>query len=187
MNDKLLAHFHPNEVKSALFSMAPLKACGLDDFSSFFFQRSGSATSGVVGRNNLGLIMAACSVQHENVANAFMAEALACRQAVLFARELGFSRVIIEGVSLTVIKKLNSDAVDRSLICPIVHDIKILSLDFNNISFCFVRRGANKAAHALAHECRNNPGPCYWVEEAPVATTTKCELDRTRLEQVQVP
>ncbi|KAL4282031.1 hypothetical protein GQ457_03G028010 [Hibiscus cannabinus] len=131
--------------------------------------------------------MATCFVQHENVANAFMAEALACRQAILFARELGFSRVIIEGVSLTVIKKLNLDAVDRSLICSIVHDIKILSMDFNSISFCFVRRGANKTVHVLAHECRNNPGPCYWVEEASVATTTECELDRSRLEQVQVP
>ncbi|KAK9013150.1 hypothetical protein V6N11_041169 [Hibiscus sabdariffa] len=121
--------------------------------------RSGSITTGVVGRNNLGLIIASCSIQHENVADAFVAEALACRQVVWFARELGFSRVIIEGDSLTVIKKLNSNAVDR----------------------------ANKAAHALAYECRRFPGPCYWVEEAPVATTAECELDRSRLEQVSVP
>ncbi|KAK8491137.1 hypothetical protein V6N12_047576 [Hibiscus sabdariffa] len=118
----------------------------------------------VVGRNSLVLIMASCSIQHEKVADAFMVEALACRQAVVFARELGLSRMIIEGDSLTVIKKLNSDVVDRSLICPIVHDIKILSKDFSIISLCFVRRGANKAAHALSHEYQSNLGPCYLVE-----------------------
>ncbi|KAK8479940.1 hypothetical protein V6N12_030476 [Hibiscus sabdariffa] len=101
--------------------------------------------------------------------------------------ELGFSKVIIEGDSLTVIKKLNSNAVDRSVICPIVHNIKILSKDFSSISFCFVRRGANKATHALAHECGSNHGPCYWIEKAPVATMTECGLDRSRLVQVHVP
>ncbi|KAK8476619.1 hypothetical protein V6N11_035645 [Hibiscus sabdariffa] len=98
--------------------------------------------------------MASCSIQHENVADAFMAEAL---------------------------------AFDRSVICPIVHNIKILSKDFSSISFCFVRRGANKATHALAHECGSNHGPCYWIEKAPVATMTECGLDRSRLVQVHVP
>ncbi|KAL4385770.1 hypothetical protein GQ457_15G007970 [Hibiscus cannabinus] len=164
------------------FWQAPPELVVKFNFDSAFSSRS--ATTGVVGRNSLGLLMASCSIQHKNVADAFMAEALACRQAVWFAKELGFSRVIIEGLSLTVIKKLNSDAVDRSLIYPIVHDIKALSRNFGSISFCFVRRGANKAAHALAHECCSFDGPCYWIEEAPVATMVECELDRSRLELV---
>ncbi|KAK9020495.1 hypothetical protein V6N11_010518 [Hibiscus sabdariffa] len=164
------------------FWQAPPELVVKFNFDSAFSLRTG--TTGVVGQNNLGFLMASCSIQHENVADAFMAEALACRQAVWFAKELGFSRVIIEGDSLTVIKKLNSGAVDRSLICPIVHDIKVLSKDFSSISFCFVRRGANKAAHALAHECRSFSGPCYWVEEAPATTMVECELDHSRLELV---
>ncbi|KAL4332661.1 hypothetical protein GQ457_07G043390 [Hibiscus cannabinus] len=162
------------------FWQAPPECVVKFNFDAAFSSRT--ATTGVVGRNNLGLLMASCSIQHVNVADAFVAEALACRQAVRFAKDLGFSRVVIEGDSLIVIKKLNSDAVDRSLICPIVHDIKVLSKDFNSISFCFVRRRANKAAHALARECRSFSGPCYWIEEAPTATMVECELDRSRLE-----
>ncbi|KAK8481715.1 hypothetical protein V6N13_018372 [Hibiscus sabdariffa] len=155
------------------------------NFDSSFDSSSRSATTGVVGQNNLGFIMAACSIPHRNVADAFVPEAYACRQAVLFAKESGFSRVIVEGDSLSVIKKLNSDEAERSTIYPIVHDIKVLSRDFSSISYCFARRGANNVAHVLAQEYRSNPGPCYWVEEAPAAATVASELDRRRLAQSQ--
>ncbi|KAL4298105.1 hypothetical protein GQ457_12G009180 [Hibiscus cannabinus] len=62
--------------------------------------------------------MAACLVSHD-VAYAFIAVALACKQAVMFARDLDFSSVIIEGGSLTVMKKLNASNSDESIISPI--------------------------------------------------------------------
>ncbi|KAK8583831.1 hypothetical protein V6N12_068089 [Hibiscus sabdariffa] len=43
-----------------------------------------------------------------NVSDAFVTEALACKQAVHFAKDIGFLNVIIEEDSLTVSKKLNS-------------------------------------------------------------------------------
>ncbi|KAK8510515.1 hypothetical protein V6N13_110035 [Hibiscus sabdariffa] len=70
--------------------------------------------------------MVAYSVSHHDVTNAFIAQALACKQAVLFARDMDFSSVIIEGDSLTVIKKLNASNSDKSTISPIIHDIKVL-------------------------------------------------------------
>ncbi|KAL4273256.1 hypothetical protein GQ457_13G013200 [Hibiscus cannabinus] len=90
---------------------------------------------------------------------------------VSFAKDLGFRRRMIEGDSLTIIKRINSDRPDRSPISSIVHDIRVLSGDFKRISFAFVRREANSAAHVLARECRSYPVPCYWLEEAPKATT----------------
>ncbi|KAL4325014.1 hypothetical protein GQ457_11G023740 [Hibiscus cannabinus] len=105
-------------------------------------------------------------------------EAIACKQAVQFAKELGFSNVVIEGDSLTVLKKIISCALDRSILAPIVFDIKELSLDFHSIIFSFVRRDANNAAHVLARECRSIQTPCYWIEEAPVETTAASEVDR---------
>ncbi|KAK8631533.1 hypothetical protein V6N13_028316 [Hibiscus sabdariffa] len=156
------------------------------NFGAAFDPNSRSATTGVVGRNSLGLIVAACSFPHRGVADASVAEAYACRQAVLFAKELGFSRVIVEGESLSVIKKLNSDVSDRSIICPIVHDIKFLSKDFSSISFCFARREANNIAHVLAWEFRSHPSPCYWLEDASATVMAASELDRRRLAQPQV-
>ncbi|KAK8984388.1 hypothetical protein V6N11_029703 [Hibiscus sabdariffa] len=165
---------------------APPESAIKFNFDSTFNSRSGSATTGVIGRNNQGLIMAACSFPHRNVADVFAAEAYACKQAVLFAKDLGFPRVIIEGNSLTIIKKINSDSADRSSIYPIVRDIKFLTQSFTSISFCFVRREANNAAHALARECRNYLDPRYWMEQAPEAATMASELDRSRLPQSNI-
>ncbi|KAL4377888.1 hypothetical protein GQ457_02G017680 [Hibiscus cannabinus] len=148
------------------------------NFDAAFNQQSRLSTSGVIGRNSQGLIMAACASPHSNVADAFVAEAIACKQAVQFAKELRFSNVVIEGDSLTVLKKIISCALDRSILAPIVFDIKELSLDFHSIIFSFVRRDANNAAHVLARECRSIQTPCYWIEEEPVETTAASEVDR---------
>ncbi|KAL4323773.1 hypothetical protein GQ457_11G032890 [Hibiscus cannabinus] len=131
------------------------------NFDSAFNQHGSHAVSGALGRNSEGLIMAACAVPHSNVPDAFVVEALACQQAVLLAMDAGLSNVIIEGDSLTVIKKINDDSHDRSVIAPIVADIKELAKNFSTISFCFVRRKANKAVHALARECRSCQTPYY--------------------------
>ncbi|KAK8976633.1 hypothetical protein V6N11_057233 [Hibiscus sabdariffa] len=147
------------------------------NFDSAFNQQGSYAISGAIGRNSEGLIMAACAVPHSNVPDAFVAEALACQQAVQLAKDVGFSNVIIEGDSLTVIKKINAGSHDRSVIAPIIADIKELAKNFGAISFRFVRREANKAVHVLARECRSCQTPCYWLEEAPMEATTAAEVD----------
>ncbi|KAL4325408.1 hypothetical protein GQ457_11G024590 [Hibiscus cannabinus] len=58
--------------------------------------------SGVIASDSAWLIMASCIVHHCHVAEMFVAEVLACLQAVTFAKELGFKRVVIECDSLTV-------------------------------------------------------------------------------------
>ncbi|KAK8685362.1 hypothetical protein V6N13_041365 [Hibiscus sabdariffa] len=93
------------------------------NFDSVFNFQAKIATSWVLGRNANSLITVACLVSHRDMADAFIAEALACKQAVMFARDLDFSSVIIEGGSLTVMKKLNASSSDKSIISPIVHDI----------------------------------------------------------------
>lgn len=49
--------------------------------------------------------MGACSHLFRNVANAFVTEAKACESALLFKKEMGFRRIIIEGDYLSIIKK----------------------------------------------------------------------------------
>ncbi|KAK8487054.1 hypothetical protein V6N13_016276 [Hibiscus sabdariffa] len=165
---------------------APCRSVVKFNFDAAFDPSSRSATTGVIGQNSLGLIVATCSFPHRSVADAFVAKAYACRQAVLYAKELSFSRVIVEGDSSSVIKKLNSDISDRSIICPIVHYIKFLSRDFSSVSFCFARRGANNTTHILTQEFRNHPSPCYWLEDASATVMAASELDRRRLAQPQV-
>ncbi|MBA0871480.1 hypothetical protein Goshw_026292 [Gossypium schwendimanii] len=56
----------------------------------FFQPVTKSSISGVLIKNSLGLIMAACTYPHYGIADAFVAKAQACEQAINFAVELGF-------------------------------------------------------------------------------------------------
>ncbi|KAK8597361.1 hypothetical protein V6N13_001974 [Hibiscus sabdariffa] len=82
------------------------------NFDASFNTDSHSSVSGIVARDSHGFIMAACTYPHSRIADAFIAEAVACEKVVSFAIELGFCSVLIEGDSLSVIKKLNSTLAD---------------------------------------------------------------------------
>ncbi|KAK8999290.1 hypothetical protein V6N11_070466 [Hibiscus sabdariffa] len=118
---------------------------------------------------------------HLHVVDAFVAEALSCLQAAIFAKELGFTRLIIEGDSHTVIRKLCNSAADISVIPPIVHDIKEAARDFESVTYCFVHREANNAAHTLTRKGRSLSSTSYWIEEAPPGATSAAELDKEGL------
>lgn len=110
------------------------------NFDSSFQAQEKKSISGVIARNEMGLIIGACTYPHFNIADAFVAEAQFYEQAVRFAQELGFHRIQIEGDSLMIIKRLHS---------------------FHN-----VKREANAAAHVLAREGRRFSEERFWVEEA---------------------
>ncbi|KAK8715247.1 hypothetical protein V6N13_042585 [Hibiscus sabdariffa] len=94
---------------------------------------------------------------------------------------MGLLNLIIEEESFTVIKKLNYDSHDRSIIAPIIVDIKELAKNFRAISFCFMLKEANKVVHVLARECRSLQVSCYWFEEAPMEASVAAEVDRRLL------
>ncbi|KAK8663631.1 hypothetical protein V6N13_083440 [Hibiscus sabdariffa] len=137
------------------------------NFDTSFLSSTKEAFSGVFARNSTGLIMVACIISHPDVNDAFVAEAKACESAVLFAIELGFKIVQLEGDSLTVIRKFSSDSLDKSIIQPIITDIKAKLQLFEKITFSHVGRQGNAAAHALARIHTQFQLPRYWVEEAP--------------------
>ncbi|KAL4272913.1 hypothetical protein GQ457_13G017030 [Hibiscus cannabinus] len=137
------------------------------NFDTSFLSSTKEAFSGIVARNSTGLIMAACIIPHSDVNDAFVAEAKACESAVLFAIELGFKSVQVEGDSLTVIRKFSSGSLDKSIIQPIITDIKAKLHLFEKITFSHVGRQGNAAAHALARIHTQFQLPRYWVEEAP--------------------
>ncbi|KAH1108206.1 hypothetical protein J1N35_011974 [Gossypium stocksii] len=83
------------------------------------------------------------------------------------------------GDSLTVIKKLNSKMVDRSILNPISQNIRFLERYFDKVTYQFVPRDANKATHALAMDGRHRQTPCYWVEEAHFSVAVLVEMDRS--------
>ncbi|KAE8731154.1 hypothetical protein F3Y22_tig00002840pilonHSYRG00493 [Hibiscus syriacus] len=111
--------------------------------------RNKEADSGVICRDSSVFIMAASISPYWGVADAFAAEALSSFQAVMFASDLSFRRVIVKGDSLTVIKKL-----------------------------CVPNLNANNAAHVLAREGREQGQLRCWIEAAPPEATLAAKVDQ---------
>lgn len=63
--------------------------------------------AGIIFGDSEGHILAACTYPNNFVANPTTTEARACLQAVAVAEELGFRRLVVEGDSLTVVKKFS--------------------------------------------------------------------------------
>lgn len=133
----------------------------------YAFNLQGRASwSGVIARNEEGLIMGACTYPHHNIGEAFVAEARACELAVKFAQDVGFRRIQVEGDSLTIIKKVHAKEQDRSVLSPILSNIVSRLGYFQQISFHHVQREANQTAHTLAQEGRCFVEEHCWIEEA---------------------
>ncbi|KAK8705666.1 hypothetical protein V6N13_049263 [Hibiscus sabdariffa] len=122
--------------------------------------------------------MAACAHPHLNVPNLEVTEALACDQAVLFARSLGFGRVIVEGDSSSVIKKVQSSSLDKSDSFAPIANVKRRISYFDNISFHYVGRSHNEPAHVLTKLGHLLPLPKTWIWETPDLIEEAIHRDR---------
>ncbi|KAH1063546.1 hypothetical protein J1N35_028533 [Gossypium stocksii] len=69
--------------------------------------------------------------------------------------------------SLTVIKSIKKKGEDKSVIRPITQNIFNLGVQFDDISYLFVPRVANGAAHTLALEGRRRQLCGLWVNGVP--------------------
>ncbi|KAA3476902.1 reverse transcriptase [Gossypium australe] len=78
---------------------------------------------GVVVRDSNCSVLLTSTELHKGVASAFVAEALACRRATQIALDMNREEVIIEGDSLSIIKKCNNRDFDKSQVGSYIHDI----------------------------------------------------------------
>jgi hypothetical protein len=120
---------------------------------------------GVVVRNHFGeFIFASCQKRHV-FADPELAEAIAVRLAVVYAKNLNFQHAIIASDCLSVVNKIKSPMLDRSIVGPIVQDIKNL-VKGTPFSFIYIPRGCNEAAHVIARLANQCSGSA-WCNVAP--------------------
>ena len=85
-------------------------------------------------------------------------ETLAATRAMEFSIELGFSKVIIEGDSETVIKALQDNSPSLAPFGLLIRDAQEAANLLNCISFAHVGRNGNFVAHNLARYARHITG-----------------------------
>ncbi|KAK5840670.1 hypothetical protein PVK06_009573 [Gossypium arboreum] len=92
------------------------------NFDASFQSHSRQPCSGIIVRNEVGLVLEASIQMHSNVPNAFVVETFAFVRVVCFTTDLGFMHVTIEGDPLAVVKKANSLHDDKSEIAMLIKE-----------------------------------------------------------------
>lgn len=106
------------------WSPPPVGSVMINVDAAIFFQHQ-RAGIGVVIRNHLGQVLAACRRFVEHTTEAEMGEAIAMRHALLFAEQTGFQNVtIVSSDCSSLISKVKNTTYDKSHTCAIVFDIK---------------------------------------------------------------
>ncbi|MBA0660409.1 hypothetical protein Goklo_012428 [Gossypium klotzschianum] len=95
MSSLVISHFVNNHLAKPI----------LVDNLGTLLHEVGGASTGIIIRNNTGLIMRAVCLWNRYVPNELAVEVLASTQALRFAQELGFWKVEVEVDSLVVIMK----------------------------------------------------------------------------------
>ena len=95
---------------------------------------------------------------------------LATRRALIFALELSFDHIILEGDSNIAIRAMKCDSYSVASFGHILADIKSLAAQFRHMVFTHTRRQGNKVAHNLARAACNFYPFCTWIEEIPIVS-----------------
>ncbi|KAA3482606.1 reverse transcriptase [Gossypium australe] len=133
------------------------------NFDASFNQHMGRSCSRIIVQNKEDLVMAACTFPWENISDPVMAEARACLQAIIMAKEMGFQEFCVEGDALTTIRKLNSTEEDKFGNSSLIKEIKGKIPNFRRLSFKYIPREANKATHRMAIEGGRHKNPQHWI------------------------
>lgn len=87
--------------------------------------------------------MAAGTYPFEHLADTMVAEARAYLSAVILLNELGFREVVVEGDSLTIMKKLRVHVEDRLAISVLIKEIRVRAQNFDSVEYNFIPRQGN--------------------------------------------
>ena len=148
------------------------------NFDAVMFSELRFSGVGAMIRNEKGEVMAAMSARGPQVGESAVVEIIACRRALEFAGEAGFTDLVVEGDNLSVMKSLAA-----SWLGHIIQDIKGLTRSLRNVSFSYVRRATNSVAHGLVRYAKNIREDMYWMEENPPPVLEALCYDFSQLNQ----
>jgi ribonuclease HI len=97
-----------------------------------FDARTGIGSRAAVVRDHADQVLIAQAKWLGHVGDALITEALAARDGLELAREMGCERVILEMDNSTLVSALSTPTADRSQLAGLVHDVK----ELGSVFFC---------------------------------------------------
>ncbi|KAH9771200.1 putative reverse transcriptase/RNA-dependent DNA polymerase [Citrus sinensis] len=126
------------------------------------FSSSGKISHGAVIRNSDGVFIAARSDCFIGSFGAREAEAIGVREILSWLKGLPVFPVIVEMDSLQVFNALTTNSFSHNGFGFIIDDCRALAHSIGDVTFSFVRRSANSAAHSIAQVGGSLSGPREW-------------------------
>ncbi|XP_075654664.1 uncharacterized protein LOC142624799 [Castanea sativa] len=115
-------------------------------------------------------VMAAMAAKGPKVFCSEEAELHACRKAIEFAVDVGFSELVIEGDNSLAMTAISTTKIDHSMLGNVVGDVQHLLRNLHWVRDDCIRRGRNQVAHVLAQFARNISEYMYWMKDVPLLT-----------------
>jgi ribonuclease HI len=132
-----------------------------------FYRDSNAGTVGMVLRDFEGKFIAARMKCLPHVGSASMAEAIAMKEGLILANEIGCNKILVESDSTEVIEACLGDHEWSNELAAIYANCVDLVTSIGMFSFMHCLREANKVDHSLAKECLSSVVDCNWVDEPP--------------------
>ena len=127
------------------------------NFDGACFTTEGTAGMGAIIRDASGKVSRAIAQQIKNPISAATVEALACRRAMILAKDEGVLDCIFEGDAETIIiKAILASDLSHPKYGHVINDILQLSIVFSYCSFYQVKRLGNSVAHFLAGSSKSS-------------------------------
>ncbi|MBA0859807.1 hypothetical protein Goshw_011035, partial [Gossypium schwendimanii] len=150
------------------------------NFDVAYDGRQNRSAVGIMARDREGTVVLSCSEVHHRIISAFATEALACRKALQIGIDMQWENIIIEGDSLSIIRKCKTKSPDKPLVSAYIHDIHQQLLNLKDCKFEHVPRSANGLTHILANETLKRNIGVYLVGSVPEGAEKQAESERAR-------
>ncbi|XVF35983.1 hypothetical protein REPUB_Repub19eG0019000 [Reevesia pubescens] len=132
---------------------------------------------GIVIRDHEGFVLGACAEFYEGVTDSLVIESIAAVQAILFAADMGFRNIILEGDCLQVIQNLTTTHPDLSAVGTLTLEAQKYFSMFQHLQVKHTKREGNVASDILAKHALAAEANFYWVEECPLFLHYQILLD----------
>ena len=137
------------------------------NFDGAIFKELGAAGLGMVIRDFEGLVIGALAERIPQPCSVATVEALACRRAVLFVKEMSIFEATVEGDAEIVISDLKDGRTSNSEFGHIIQDSLVLANELRFCVFSHVKRLGNTVAHYLARKVKSGNELQVWIESTP--------------------
>ena len=132
-----------------------------------FDQGSCTGRARVVIRDHQGRIQAAAARWFDDVPDPLTAEALAAKEGIELALEIGCERVVLEVDSKMLHDSLQSSSSERTTIGGLCFDITELVRSISDFKIHWVCREANSVADHCAQLVSASERYFFWVDDVP--------------------